>query len=257
MTDKKNLKTFELMEHNIPAGGMGGAKQISLLPKQPKKKKPKVIGLKQLLQKQYETLEGLPEVLRRSFGELVANFIMIVWAQSGSGKSNFIYQFLSVLMQHGNVLYISLEEGTEKSAQMLALRHLNTSSHSGRILFADAEMTYEEAVPYLRRKKSPRFVVVDSVQYWNINYARYRELKELFPKKGFIFISHAAGKNPDGKTADKIRYDAGIKVRVEGFVAFPVSRYGGNKPYIIWEGKNRNEGAWAYWGKKEVNEFKK
>lgn len=233
------------------------AKTIPLQPTPVKKKKPKVIGLKQLFQKQYETLEGLPEVMKRSFGELVANFIMIVWAQSGSGKSNFIYQLLAAIMHYGNVLYISLEEGTERSAQMIALRHLNEVSHSGKILFADHEMTYEEAVIYLRRKKSPRFVVVDSVQYWNINYAKYRELKALFPKKGFLFISHATGKNPDGKTADKIRYDAGVKVRVEGFVAFPVSRYGGNKPYIVWEGRNRNEGAWGYWGKKMVNEFKK
>lgn len=232
-------------------------KQIPLTPKPARKKRPKVIGLKQLLQKQYDVLEGLPDKLQRSFGELVANFIMIVWAQSGSGKSNFIYQFIGAIMQYGNVLYISLEEGTEKSAQMIALRHLNEGTHSGKILFADHEMTYEEAVAYLKRKKSPRFVVVDSVQYWDINYVRYKELKALFPKKGFVFISHALGKNPDGKTADKIRYDAGVKVRVEGFVAFPVSRYGGNKPYIVWEGANRNEGAWRYWGKKAVNEFKK
>ena len=106
-------------------------------------------------------------------------------------------------------------------------------------------MNIEELTIYLKRKKSPRFVVVDSVQYWEINIHQYRTLKERFPGKGFIFLSHAAGKNPDGKTADKIRYDAGIKVRVEGGVAFVKSRDGGNKPYVCWE-----EGAKAYWGKK-------
>lgn len=216
------------------------------------RRKPKVIGLKQLLQKTYDLLTDLPQPIERSFGELVSNFIMIVWAQSGSGKSNFIYQFLGMLMKYGNVLYISLEEGTEKSAQLLALRHLNEASHGGKILFADHEMKYDEAIIYLKRKKSPRFIVIDSVQYWDINYPRYKDLKEHFPKKAFIFISHAAGKNPDGKTADKIRYDAGIKVRVEGYVAFPVSRYGGNKPYLIWE-----EGAEQYWGKRKLNQLKK
>ena len=98
--------------------------------------------------------------------------------------------------------------------------------------------------PRLNRKKSPRFVVIDSVQYWDVDYEKYKALKAAFPRKTFIFISHSKGKLPDGKTADKIRYDAGVKVRVEGFAAFVTSRYGGNRPYVIWE-----DGAKRYWGK--------
>jgi hypothetical protein len=222
-----------------------------------KRKRPKVIGLKALLNKKYEFLEGLPEQITRSFGKLVMNFIMCVWGQSASGKSNFIYQLLEVLMNYGNVLYIGLEEGTEASAQLKALRHLNEEEHGGKIKFADHEMNFEEAVIYLKRKKSPRFVVVDSVQYWDITYLKYKELKAMFPSKGFIFISHASGKSPDGKTADKIRYDAGIKVYVEGFVGFVKCRYEGNKPYIIYEGEDAQRGAWGYWGKKRLNQFKK
>lgn len=222
-----------------------------------KKKRPKVIGLKQFMQKTYDLLEGLPEEIQRSFGELVGNFIMIVWGKSGQGKTNFLYQFIRVLMGYGNVLYVSLEEGTEKSAQLLALRHLNTEAHSGKILFADHEMTFELLCEYLKRKKSPRFVVIDSLQYLGINYAQYKQLKQMFPKKSFIFISHANGKNPAGTTAGQIRYDAGIKVYVEGYVAFPICRYGGNRPYIIWEGNNRHEGAWNYWSKRKLNEYKK
>ena len=219
---------------------------------EPKKKKPKVIGLKQLLSKTYDFLGGLSDSITRSFGKLVINFIMIVWAPSGSGKSNFLYQFLKEMMKYGNVLYISLEEGTESTAQMLADRHMNENEHGGKIQFADHEMTYDETIKYLKRKKSQRFVVIDSLQYWDINYTKYKALKAMFPNKSFIFVSHASGRNPDGKTADKIRYDAGIKVRIEGYVAFPISRYGGNKPYVIWE-----EGAIKYYKKKKVNEFKK
>jgi hypothetical protein len=228
---------------------------------EPKVKKrrtgPKPIGLKQLLNKKFDFLEGLPPDIIRSFGKLVANFIMIVWGQSGNGKSNFIYQLLKALMTHGNVLYLVLEEGTESTTQIAALRHLNEEEHSGKIQFIGHEMNYDELKIYLKRKKSQRFIVIDSVQYWYINYTQYKELKEMFPNKTFIFISHAKGKNPDGKIADKIRYDAGVKVRVEGFVAFVTSRYGGNKPYVIWEGDNAQEGAWEYWTKKKVNQFKK
>lgn len=208
----------------------------------------KVLGLKQLLQKKYNFLEGLPEEITRSFGKLVDNFIMIVWGMSGNGKSNFMMQFLKAIMQYGKVLYVALEEGFEATTQITALRQLTEQEHTGKIEFADHEMTYEELVKKLKKKKSPRFIVIDSVQYWNISYEQYKALKEMFKKKSFIFLSHASGKLPDGRTADKIRYDAGIKVRVEGYIAFPISRYGGNKPYLIFEG-DATEGARYYWGK--------
>jgi len=206
---------------------------------------PKIIGLKQLLSKKYKYIEGLTEEIVESFGKLVNNFIMIVWGMSGNGKSNFIMQFLIPLMEVGNILYIGLEEGFEATMQLNADRNFDQAVHSGKIVFADHEMSYDELVKKLKKKKSPQFIVIDSIQYWNITYDDYKRLKEMFPKKTFIFISHAAGKLPDGKTADKIRYDAGIKVRVEGFVAFIISRYGGSKPFVINEPR-----AKKYWGKK-------
>lgn len=207
--------------------------------------KAKVLALKQLLQKKYDFLENLPDDIVYSFGRLTSNFIMIVWGQSGNGKSNFLMQFLKAILPHGKVLYVALEEAFEATTQMNALRHLDEAEHSGKIEFADHEMNYMELVNKLSKKKSPRFIVIDSIQYWNISYEMYKALKEKFGKrKTFIFISHAKGKIPDGHTADKIRYDAGIKVHVEGYVGQVVSRYGGNNPYVIWE-----EGAKRYWGK--------
>jgi len=205
----------------------------------------KVLGLKQLLQKKYTFLEGLPEEIERSFGKLVNNFTMIVWGMSGNGKSNFMMQFLKAIMPYGNVLYLALEEGFEATTQITALRQLNEEEHGGRIAFADHEMTYDELILKLKKKKSPRFIVIDSVQYWDITYAQYKRLKQMFKNKTFIFLSHASGKLPDGKTADRIRYDVGLKIRIEGYIAFPISRYGGNKPYVIWE-----EGAKRYWKSK-------
>ncbi|MBT1702933.1 hypothetical protein [Chryseosolibacter indicus] len=205
----------------------------------------KVLGLRQLLQKKYTFLEGLPDEITRSFGKLVDNFVMIVWGMSGNGKSNFMMQFLKAIMPFGKVLYVALEEGFEATTQLTALRQLSENEHNGKIEFADHEMNYEELDRKLSKKKSPKFIVIDSVQYWNITYEDYKRLKEKFKKKTFIFISHASGKLPDGRTADKIRYDSGIKVRIEGYVAFVTSRYGGNVPYVIWE-----DGAKKYWGKK-------
>ncbi len=204
----------------------------------------KVIGLKQLISKKHKFLEGLPADIMDSFGQLVENFVMIIWGMSGQGKSSLIMMFLKALMPYGKVLYVALEEGFEATTQFNVLRSLSEEQHTGKIEFADHEMKFDELVKKLKKKKSPRFNVIDSVQYWDVTYDKYKQLKEMFPKKTFIFISHASGKLPDGKTADKIRYDAGVKVRVEGFVAFVASRYGGNNPYVIWE-----DGAKRHWGK--------
>ncbi|MNS73389.1 DNA repair protein RadA [compost metagenome] len=202
----------------------------------------KILGLKQLNQKKHDFLENLPEWAKDCFGDLVGNFIMIIWGMSGNGKSSFIMQLVKLLMMYGKVLYVGLEEGFEASMQMNVKRHLNEEEHSGLIEFADHTMTYDALIRKLKRKRSPRFIIIDSLQYWNITYDMYKALKEMFPRKSFIFISHAAGKIPDGKTADKIRYDAGIKVMVQGYIAHIISRYGGTKNYCIWE-----EGAKAYY----------
>lgn len=169
---------------------------------------------------------------------------MIVWGKSSAGKSNLIMQLVPELAKHGNVLIVGLEEGHERTMQSKALMHLNLEDHNGKVKFANAEMDYEQLVKTLAKKKSPKFIVIDSVQYLSINYEQYKTIKERFKKKSFIFISHSKGKDPEGATAFKIRHDAGVKVRVEGFIAFVLSRYGGNKNYVIYE-----EGARKYWGK--------
>ena len=49
-----------------------------------------------------------------------------------------------------------------------------------------------------------------------MTYKDYIQLKEEFPDKLFIFISHARGKNPKGDAATSVMYDADLKIWVEG-----------------------------------------
>lgn len=210
----------------------------------------KVIGVKQLLGKKYKLIPDLPPEWAESFGQVEESFVAIIWGASGQGKSNFVYQFLRVLSDKYPTLYVALEEGHSLTTQNLVNRH-DLTTLSGKIKWANHETTLESLIEHLKRKKSARIIVIDSLQYFHITYTDYKNLRQLFPKKTFIFISHAKGKAPDGKTADKIRYDSPIKVRVEGYMAFVVSRFGGNKNYVIWE-----EGAKKYWGLKAFNKLK-
>ena len=56
-----------------------------------------------------------------------------------------------------------------------------------------------------------------------------------------LMDSHAEGHNPKGAVADAVKFDAFVKVYVEGYRAYPQSRYGGNEPYTVWP-----EGAAKY-----------
>lgn len=203
----------------------------------------KFLTLKQLMKKSYKILDEIPEWFKDSFGEVVGNFKMIVWGESANGKSNFMMQIMQVLVRYGRVMYISLEEGHEKTMQSKALEYFSEAD-AGKLVFGNHEVTYDVLVATLSKKRSPKFIIIDSLQYWNITYDQYKELKARFSTKAFIFISHANGKMPDGKVANQVKYDAGIKIKVEGFIADVKSRYGGNKPHVIWE-----EGAKHYWGK--------
>jgi KaiC/GvpD/RAD55 family RecA-like ATPase len=203
----------------------------------------KVMPVTRLMKKQYKT-QPLTEAWARCLGEVAQAFIMIVWGSSGSGKSNLVSEFTTEIARNNTVLVVALEEGFSVTTQATASRH-KVNEMPGQVRYANHETTYETLIDFLLKKRSPKVVIIDSLQYFNISYTEYRKLKERFPRKTFIFISHAKGKSPDGKTAEKIRYDAGIKIRVEGFIAFVVSRYGGNNNYVIWE-----EGAKKYWGLK-------
>jgi len=102
-------------------------------------------------------------------------------------------------------------------------------------------------VDRLERRKSPDIIVIDSLQYSGLNKDTAKDLTAQFPNKLFIFISHAEGQNPAGKTAKAVRFDADLKLRIEGYkIPYPVSRFKseGIQPFTTWE-----QGAEQYWGK--------
>jgi hypothetical protein len=178
-----------------------------------------------------------------SFGHPEQNAIWFIWGQSGNGKTRLLLEICKYLTKFDKVDYDSLEEGACQS-MAIALKDVKMDEVEGKFRLLDV-MPFEDFVKRLSGKKQAGFGVIDSVQYAGFDYDRYKEVKEKLKKKSLLFISHATGNNPKGNTADSIRYDAGIKIHVIGYVARVVSRYGGNKPFIIWE-----DGAKRYWGKK-------
>jgi hypothetical protein len=164
----------------------------------------------------------------------------IVWGNSTNGKTRYSLQLAKYLATFCRVAYNTLEEGLSKSIQDAVL-DVGMDEVSGRFRLLDKE-PIPELILRLRKKQSPDVIIIDSLQYTGLTYSEYKRLRDEFRSKLFIFISHAEGLEPKGNVAKSIRYDAFVKIRVEGYKAFTQSRFGGGKEYVIW-----NKGAFNYW----------
>ncbi|GEP52345.1 hypothetical protein FNO01nite_30170 [Flavobacterium noncentrifugens] len=173
-------------------------------------------------------------------GEPESSGSWIVWGQSGSGKSRFTMMLAKCLAGHGKVLWNDLEEGVRKSMQK-TIRECKMIDVKQNFLLLNKE-PIEDLKVRLRKRKSAKFIFINSVQHSKLTKVQFIDLINEFPNKLFIFISHAEGKEPKGTVADFVRYDSDIKIRVEGYKAFPISRLGGGEPYVIWP-----EEAAKYW----------
>ena len=176
-----------------------------------------------------------------SLGKPAKSGTWLVWGHSGNGKTSFVMQLAKYLCKFEKVIYDSLEESTGLSLQKSLRRH-GMADVSRRFLILDRE-PISSLSERLKRKKSPSVVIIDSLQYSGLTYNGFKQLKEMHPKKLFIFISHAAGSHPEGRVGGKVEYDADIKIFVEGFKASCKSRFMDRPgvPFVIWE-----EGAVKY-----------
>ena len=131
------------------------------------------------------------------------------------------------------VAYDSFEEGFCRTMQLSLIRN-GMAEIGRRMILLDGE-GIDDLCTRLDRQRSPEVIIIDSLQYLGITYAEYKTLKERYPKKLFIFISHMAGGKPDGATARRLERDASVVIKVEGFRAFPTGRYGGDGYIDIWK----------------------
>lgn len=177
-----------------------------------------------------------------AFGQPDRIGVWFIWGNSGNGKSSFVMQLCKELAKFGKVGYNSLEEGVSLSMQN-AIKRFGLTEENRKVVFYDCEKM-EDLSERLKRPRQPKFVIIDSFQYTQMNYKDYIKFKEAHRDKLLVFISHASGTLPSGRSAVSAMYDASLKVWVQGHRAFSKGRFIGEKGfYTIWE-----EGAKKFWG---------
>jgi len=213
------------------------------------KKMNRAVSTEDLLSRHFKLME-LEGEWKDLIGEPERNGVWLIWGNSGNGKTRFCLMLAKYLTRFGRVAYNTLEEGARRSMQKAVTEVGMSDLPKLRCpIFLNRE-PIEELRIRLTKRKSPDIIFIDSFQYTGLSRLAYIRLKEDFPSKLFIFVSHAEGKNPLGRTAQFVRYDVDVKIRIEGFRALSASRIadtrlGTTKPFDIWE-----KGAMEYWGEK-------
>lgn len=164
-----------------------------------------IISLTELKEMSFETLNFSDE-WKAILNTPQPNFRMMIYGESGHGKSHFTAKFAAYLANNfGKVLYNAAEEGLNISLQnkMLGLdaKYMDISSHR----------TFDKLKKAI---KLYRFVIIDSINEMNLKPSELKELWEIDKKKGFIYIMQVT-KQGDFKGDNQFKHDADIVLKIE------------------------------------------
>ncbi len=175
---------------------------------------------------------------KRHLGEVERAGSILIYGASGHGKTTYALQLMKYLCEFEKCFYDTAEEGMKASFQRnLQLNGLKSVSSK----YSFQKEDYEQLIARLDRKRQPKIVFIDSVQYLFRKYKRngedkYFQLIEKFPDTLFIWISQMQKNEPKGAIADAIKWDSQNVIRVEDFKAYiEKTRTGGDEitPYIV------------------------
>jgi hypothetical protein len=208
----------------------------------------KVLGVKQFHQMRFKFLPWGKSPLAATMGKIPYNFIAVIYGFSGNGKTEFCMQLAKELCKFGTVGWLGYEQRHGSDLQE-ATRRNNMDDVSGKFFPIDPIDGIPEGVTlledldnYLKKRNSPDFVFIDSVDYTGFTWEDYVFLKNKYGKrKSFIFISHSTKSGALKKAiSERIVFDGGLGIFVSKYIATPEkNRYGGFEPYVVWEERAR------------------
>lgn len=193
----------------------------------------KAIGVNDFIDKKFKEY-AFTGIMADTFGVPEQNFKMLIYGHPKNGKTELCIQLAKYFASFGKVYYNSYEQGISKTLQD-ALKRNNMKEVAGKVMFGSKERL-DQMIASIKRTK-PRFIFIDSRDYMNLTDEHFKILIETFPRKAFILVCWEKGGLPKGEHAQNITYMVDITVQVKNFIAHPVSRFGGNNKYVIWNRK--------------------
>jgi len=172
-----------------------------------------------------------------SFGCPQLGSIWTIWGNSYNGKTSCNMQISKHLAFNHKVLYNTFEEQKRKSYQDIILLH--NMAEVKRTFHTLPGEPIEQMMIRLSKRNSADVFFIDSTQHSQLTIRQYNTLKNEFPHKTKMFVSHAKGNEPKGGVTEFIRYDSDVKVPIKGFRAFPEVRGFDAKPFDIYPEKSK------------------
>lgn len=187
------------------------------------------------IEKRKFTMLELQGEWHRHLGTMERNGSVLVMGDSGDGKTTYAMQMSKEFCKLERVHYNSAEEGVRFTFKR-SLKLNNMKSVASR--FQYAKENYDELFLRLNRKRQPRIIIIDSVQYFFLGkkVKDYFKLIETFNDTLFVFLSHINKGMPTGAVAKKIYWDCQNRILVKDFKAcVDKSRCGADEvvPYVI------------------------
>ncbi len=196
---------------------------VELLHKEPQtERKASVLPATELMKKTFDVIP-FEEPYRSLIGEPAFGFHAIVYGLPGQGKSTFALQFANYLAsKHGRVLYISAEEGHEKTLVDKIKRQGEISSW---LDVADVRNA-EEAIQLIQSTHYP-FVFIDSADRLQLTAKAIQEIRAT--SKSALIVIHQSTKSGEMKGVQELKHDADIVIAVDQYETSTIgekNRYG-------------------------------
>lgn len=166
-----------------------------------------IMSLDELKKAQFKVLEFKGE-WRKLIGTPEERFSLMLYGQSGHGKSHFAMKFSEYLANNfGNVLYNSAEEGVSLTLQS-KIKDIKSDN-----LFISKHKDFTSIKKALKTSNS-KFVILDSVNHMNLTPEQVEELRAIDYTRGFITI-HQVTKAGEFKGDNKFLHNCDVEIMVE------------------------------------------
>ena len=196
---------------------------------------PRAYTYEDLARKKYKTIDLSPQWTEH-LGKVERSGSLLIYGDSGHGKTTCALQLMKELCQKEKVLYNSLEE----CGSLSLIENLDRYGlKQYRKRYTVQKEYVDKMMLRLDRPQQPKIVFIDSIQecFDGKPASLYNKLIEAFPNTLFIGISQTDSKgNPKGAVANKFYWLSQNRIYVKDFRAYiEKTRTGANElePYLI------------------------
>ena len=180
------------------------------------------LTLGNLYNKKVKTFE-FSGIWKEVLGDPEKKGIWLVWGKDKNGKTWFSLKLADYLSEFEKVLYVSAEEGTDKSFVDACKRA--KLKIGNRMLHFSEYMPLEELDEKLSQRKCARITIIDNITIYadELKKGRMREFTKKHEDKLIIFLAHEERNEPytsmaklAKKLAKIIFYIKGLNCQISG-----------------------------------------